>query len=1069
MRSTWEITINCGKTLGEALAPRKNDPSKARNHTASSASHSHHNGINGLQLSDESERLTIEDKQLELAVVCSADQINEVQDPKDSSRKIVSFLCAGQVSARHIGFAVGPFEAVDLSDMRDASDDEKLGQKAVQVVGYCLPGRYEQVRNICGTLPSAVDWFSLTFGSYPFQDYKMCFVDDQITDTEPLASLSLCTTRLLIPEEIIDPEIENIRKLVQALASMWIGVNIIASSRCDMWAVVGISCFMAEVFMKHLCGNNEYRFRQKTLSDKLVELDMSRPSLYSLGETLHLGSFEMDFMKLKAPLVMFILDRRLVKASGSTGLPRIISRFFFQASTSEQLSDRTISTDSFKRLCEKVGHYKVDSFFNQYVLGAGCPRFQVTQKFNKKRLAVEMTISQKQDTLPTQRKLEKDGFLREMTEETNGIYAGDIQVFTGPMTIRIHEADGTPYEHIVEIREAIQKIEIPYHTKYKRLKRSRREKEKQIAGVGIEMNGDNENDVLLYCLGDVLQTQDEMKEWGLVEWDEDVMLRMEQESYEWIRMDADFEWLAELTINMPAYMYVSQLQQDRDVVAQQDSMLYLGKSTAHPLVSTILLRTLMDRRYFHGIRTMATKYLPTHATEGLSWIGRRHLEKAFQHFFCNGDPRSMPRSNDFSDKMSYIIQLAIPQAMSRVRNDAGKCPFEARRFILDQLSFNDNHNNDYSDHFYVASLMKALTISLLPLNKPKQGEMGFSFDEGDEDELKKFIKDACEEIDRYRRMDEWDPSFQNIYTTTALGCKKELMIANVIPKDPLEFFRYAHDDALDAVRLQAVESMVHLGLFTKDFFIKYFMSTLTTDPSPFVRERLLAVFGIALAGIAFGEHSEVEEPRTLPEDDGLIVEEDLNLEGKKLQISRTMSIEGALVALKDEMQDNQAFKEALWSAISSKLIGPWDQGFMLDLCYILYEPIDSMIVTLKYPRYWKVEKTGRVRKILNHCDIHTDSGAGPRRVQAQEQDSHQDDAEHQETSGTHNFEDCIAICCTSQGAAAQRFHAISFHFYRKDARQDTRQAQPIARTYYSCRAACLEAHPSTSSPWLDVQ
>jgi len=33
-------------------------------------------------------------------------------------------------------------------------------------------------------------------------------------------------------------------------------------------------------------------------------------------------------------------------------------------------------------------------------------------------------------------------------------------------------------------------------------------------------------------------------------------------------MDADFEWICKMSINMPPYMFVSQLQQDRDVVAQ---------------------------------------------------------------------------------------------------------------------------------------------------------------------------------------------------------------------------------------------------------------------------------------------------------------------------------------------------------------------------------------------------------------------------------------------------------------------------------------------------------------------
>lgn len=136
------------------------------------------------------------------------------------------------------------------------------------------------------------------------------------------------------------------------------------------------------------------------------------------------------------------------------------------------------------------------------------------------------------------------------------------------MTIRIHEADGTPYEHIIEIKDALTKFDIPYNTKYKRLKRSRRQKERTAASTGIEFTTDGNDDVLLYCLGDVLQSDEEMKEWRLVDWNKDDEDRMSQESYEWIRMDADFEWICKMSITMPGYMYLSQLQQDRDVVAQ---------------------------------------------------------------------------------------------------------------------------------------------------------------------------------------------------------------------------------------------------------------------------------------------------------------------------------------------------------------------------------------------------------------------------------------------------------------------------------------------------------------------
>lgn len=414
----------------------------------------------------------------------------------------------------------------------------------------------------------AIDFFTLTYGSYPFSSYKLCFVDDLVLDTVDTASLSMCSTRLLFPEDIIEPLDTVTRKLVHALATQWIGINIIPKEPTDMWAVVGIAYFITDMFMKRLCGNNEYRYRQKRASDRVCDLDIARPSLYDTGALLFLNHAELDFMALKAPLVLFILDRRLAKASGSSGLSRIISRVFLNAKVGD-LANGAITTAYFLRTCEKLGHAKLDTFFNQWVYGAGCPRFYVTQRFNKKKLVVEMLIRQVQGDQNPSRDLDTGTFMRDVKEETHNVYAGEVQLaFTGPMTIRIHEADGTPYEHIVEIKEAVTKFDIPYNTKYKRLKRSRRQKERAAAVTGVDFAADAQDDVLLYCLGDVLQSEEEVADWRLVDWSKEDEDRMSQESYEWIRMDADFEWICKMSINMPGYMYLSQLQQDRDVVAQ---------------------------------------------------------------------------------------------------------------------------------------------------------------------------------------------------------------------------------------------------------------------------------------------------------------------------------------------------------------------------------------------------------------------------------------------------------------------------------------------------------------------
>ena len=299
-------------------------------------------------------------------------------------------------------------------------------------------------------------------------------------------------------------------------------------------------------------------------------------------------------------------------------------------------------------------------------------------------------IQQMQSNQQAARDLGKDVFLRDLKEEVRHVYAGTIQpVFTGSMTLRIHEADGTPYEHIVEIKEGTTKFDIPYNTKYKRLKRNKKQRERAVASG----EADAQEEVLLYCLGDVLQTEEETAQWRLADWTKEDEERMGQESYEWIRMDADFEWVCKLSLGMPGYMYLSQLQQDRDVVAQLESLQYMAAQREHPLISTIFVRTLMDSRYFHGIRVTAAEALIKHAKDEVDWIGLFHLEKAFQELFCLPDS-PMTRSNDFSDRAAYLLQQVIPDCISKVRDNSGKTPLRVKQFLFDKLKFNDNSNNE---------------------------------------------------------------------------------------------------------------------------------------------------------------------------------------------------------------------------------------------------------------------------------------------------------------------------------------------------------------------------------------
>ena len=213
-------------------------------------------------------------------------------------------------------------------------------------------------------------------------------------------------------------------------------------------------------------GINEYRFRLKD-AERITELDIGRPLLYAQGLQVPTEPASLGFIKLKAPAVLTILEKRLWKLSSSMVLHRVVRKTFLPAAAGE-LRNGLMSTAHFIRLCEKNSHNKLDPFFQQWVFGAGYLRFEVLQWFNKKCMTVEMSIRQAQSTQTPVRKVTPDEFPTDAMDRGRNVLPGPIPpVSTGPMAIRIDGADGTPYEHVVDLKEGHTKLEIPYKTKYK--------------------------------------------------------------------------------------------------------------------------------------------------------------------------------------------------------------------------------------------------------------------------------------------------------------------------------------------------------------------------------------------------------------------------------------------------------------------------------------------------------------------------------------------------------------------------------------------------------------------------
>lgn len=225
-------------------------------------------------------------------------------------------------------------------------------------------------------------------------------------------------------------------------------------------------------------------------------------------------------------------------------------------------------------------------------------------------------------------------------------------------------------------------------------------------------------------------------------------------------------------------------------------------------------------------------------------------------------------------------------------------------------------------------------------------------------------KDAVAEIDRYRRMDEWSSSFQNLYSRAALQCQMEMMQAKIQPLDPMRFIPYTRSGTYDLLRLQAFECLVELDVSKGSELLRWLIFTMSSDSSALIRRRCQALLGQALAQIAFGRPQEEETNQA----GGLIIEQESSTEVRQADLARRQTVPGAIEALKQEVFGDTSFKEYLWAACNSASIGLLELSQLLDICRILFDPRTSRVARLKYPRFWKVEHLGNGRMHFYRSD-----------------------------------------------------------------------------------------------------
>ncbi|KAF9531853.1 hypothetical protein CPB83DRAFT_785561 [Crepidotus variabilis] len=876
-------------------------------------------------------------------VVCSGELVEQVAHPNNSNKTIFLFTQAVLISVQHVAFAAGPFHLLSIPP--DVAAEEPTGGSQPLIHAFCLPGQEQYLSSSTSTVRTAMSFYATEFGSYPFGSYKMVFVDQMPTQRFDSATLSLITTDILHGDDGIEQAIETRHALSHALACQWVGINIIPKTWSDLWLVNGLALYITGLFIRKLFGNNDYRFRLKKDMQRVLEWDVGlMPPICQPQVPDPPDAATLPFINLKAPLVLHILDRRLGKSGTSLGLSRVLPKLFLSAISGELLNN-ALSTHTFLRTCRKVSGVDPRSFAEQWIYGSGCPSFAFSASFNRKKMAVEITMRQES---PAHTALEQN--------EVSRVLNKPVPFFEGQMTIRIHEADGTPYEHVLDIRSPFKRYEVPFNTKYKRVRRNTKRYLARQAAAQAAAEGDAEaaEAIGMIDIGfglEIWEKEQERENWKVADWTEEDEAIMSGATYEWIRMDADFEWIANIKFDQPDFMWVSQLQRDRDVVAQLEAVSALSeKPTA--IVSSTLTKTVLVSNYYYRIRCEAASALVNCAIHRLDFLGLFHLFKLFlrncyepedqnQDLFTH---KYVPKPNDFSDLPEYFVRKALVSAISQVRFDNGKTPSVVRQFFIDQLRYNDNTSNPYSDGFYISSIISAAAHANVSTAPPERGELLPTETRSDySPEDMELVKQTRTEVDRYRSMDRLIPSPHNIVTIAALEFYMVLGAANLVPSHPRIFFPFTREGNYSQVRIAAFDGLF-LTKWHSPQIMRYIFAIIAHDSSRTIRRHVArsVCYSLALL-VQMGEMK-----ASLKESESLLIEEDGNSQ-EKLKEAKKSEMETMIKILRKdrEVGKNEVLREFLIPIAINSEIDHEVRWCILKLADLLIRPVEESPPSVK--------------------------------------------------------------------------------------------------------------------------
>jgi aminopeptidase N len=266
-------------------------------------------------------------------------------------------------------------------------DEAKQSWRSIPVTYYAPKGRGDRLLPNYGRTPEMIDLFSKKLGvDYPWEKYAQSMVDDFVAGGMENSSATTNTSSSLRDPRLI-PEFPGDEDplISHELAHQWFGDLVTCNDWGNIWLNEGFATFFEKVWTEshypkddadyeRWNGGREWLAETNLYSKPLVRHDFDDSSEFD-GNAYTKGGW-----------VLYMLRHQIGEANFYRGLKHYL----------EVNRGKNVVTADLIKAINEANHLDVQRFFDQWVFGAGAPKFDVIHTYNDAKHEIALTVKQTQ-------------------------------------------------------------------------------------------------------------------------------------------------------------------------------------------------------------------------------------------------------------------------------------------------------------------------------------------------------------------------------------------------------------------------------------------------------------------------------------------------------------------------------------------------------------------------------------------------------------------------------------------------------------------------------------------------